>query len=128
MLVKMGLFNLFKSEYRSHDKIRNAVPDEIKKDVDEALAETKKENYLAAINIYKKIIPHYPDIGVLRNNLGCCLVSLEQFDEAETEFIEAIRITKLNRDKGIYVPRSYLKEPIRNLTKLYKTVLSKRHK
>jgi tetratricopeptide (TPR) repeat protein len=125
MLVTMGLLNLFKSKYRSPDKTQNAIPDKIKKDVDNALAEAKAGNYLSAVNIYKRLLLDYPDNGVLRNNLGCCLVNLKKFDEAEIEFIEAIRITKLNRDKGIYVPRSYPKEPGRNLNNLYKMAMSK---
>ena len=123
----MGLLNLFKSSYRSYDKITGTVPDETKKDVDEALAETKKKNYLAAINIYRRILTDYPDSGVLRNNLGCCLADLERFDEAEIEFFEAIRIIKFNRDKGIFVPRSYPKEPQRNLIKLYKSACAKKY-
>ena len=123
----MGLFHLFKSGYRSYDQIRGTVPDEVKKDVDEALAETKKGNYLSAVNIYKRIIQDYPDIGVIRNNLGCCLAHLEQFDEAESEFIKAIEISKLNRDRGIYVSRSYQKEPQRNLIKLYKSTCVKKN-
>jgi tetratricopeptide (TPR) repeat protein len=122
----MGLFDLSKSNYRSHDRISTAVPDEIKRSIIEALAETKGENYSVAVTIYKKIIPDYPNIEFIRNNAGCCLAGLEKFDEAETEFIEAIRLTKVNRDNGASVPRSYPKEPARNLIKLYKTVLSKK--
>lgn len=121
----MGLLNRCKGNYQSLDCIRNTVPDEIEKKVDEALAETKKEKYLAAISIYKIIIPDNPYLVVLRNNLGCCLAHLEKFDEAETEFVEAIRIARVDREKGIAVPRLYRREPNRNLIKLYKTVLSK---
>jgi tetratricopeptide (TPR) repeat protein len=101
--TKMGLFDVFTSDFRPNDKIRNTVPDDIKKHIDEALAETQKGNFDAAITIYKRILPDYPDNPILRNNVGCCLAHLEKFDDAETEFIEALRLTKLNREKGLYV-------------------------
>lgn len=122
----MGLFDLFRNEYHLHDGIMTTMPDGVRQYADEALAEAKEGNYLTAIGIYKKIIPDYPDLEILRNNMGCCLAGLEMFDEAETAFIEAIRISRVKRDGGVCVPRSYPKEPTRNLIKLYKTVLAKK--
>jgi hypothetical protein len=120
----MGLFHLVQNNYRSYDK----VPDEIQKNVDEALAEAKKMNYSAAVAIYKKIIPKFPEMSILHNNLGCCLARLKKYDEAETEFIEALSLIQFNRDKGTYVSRSYTKELRRNLIKLYKTIISNANK
>ena len=122
----MGLFDLFQGKYRLLEGRRNIVPEEIEKIVDEALIETKKENYPAAIKIYKGIIHDYPHIGLLRNNAGCCLAALEKFDEAETEFLEAIRLSNVKREKGTHVPRSCLRKPQRNLIRLYKKILSER--
>jgi tetratricopeptide (TPR) repeat protein len=121
-LLKMGTSIFCKSTYRTHDARGNVIPDEIKKQVDAALSETNRKNYAAAIAIYSRMVPKYPDIEIVRNNLGCCLAEIGKFDEAETEFVEALRITKSKRDKGIYVPRSFPKEPIHNLIKLYKCV------
>jgi hypothetical protein len=120
----MGLFHLVQNNYRSYDK----VPHEIKKVVDEALAEAKKKNFPGAVTIYKKIIPKYPELSVLRNNLGCCLARLKKYDEAETEFVEALSLMQFNRDNGPYVSRSYKKELTRNLIKLYKTIISNSNK
>jgi len=122
----MGPDNLFIGKYRLPSGITNALPDRIKKDSNEALIEIKKRNYPAAVAIYKRIIADFPGIGALRNNLGCCLAVLERFDEAETEFIEAMKPAKLNRDNGIFVPWSFPREPKRNLIALYKSVLSKK--
>jgi tetratricopeptide (TPR) repeat protein len=114
----MGLF--------VRDKGDNQSPVEIEKMVDEALAEMKKENYPAAIKIYEKIMPDYPFNGVFRNNLACCFAGLGKFDEAETEFVEAIRIFRVDREKGIPVPRSNLRAANRNIIRLYKAILSKK--
>jgi hypothetical protein len=122
----MVFFDLFKSNFRPDEKvIWSTAPDEIKKEADAALAEIKKGNFLAALSIYKRMITDYPEKEVLRNNAGCCLANLGKVDEAETEFIESLRLTKLNRDKGLHVPRSYPEEPKRNLIKLYKMALPK---
>jgi tetratricopeptide (TPR) repeat protein len=110
-------------KYQSHDGTRERIPDAIKIEADQALAEAKKGNFHASINVYKKIIQMCPAIGFLRNNRACCLASLEKFDEAETEFLEAIRIFSANRDKGIPIPRSCRRTTQRNLITLYKTIL-----
>jgi tetratricopeptide (TPR) repeat protein len=115
-LVFVKLFQFAMSAYRSHDP----VPDGMKHEINGALSETKKKNFPVAVNIYKRIIPDYPDSAILRNNLGCCLAILKEFDEAETEFLEAIRLSVINYQGGNFIPLRYPDEPKRNLAKLYK--------
>lgn len=95
--------------------MRQNVPDYIKPYVDRAGQYESKEKYDEAITIYREALDRYPNIAALRNNLGCCLANLERYEEAKNEFLQAIALTLINRQKGIVVPDSYPEEPQQNL-------------
>ncbi len=90
----------------------------------QALAEVKSKNYGAAVNIYKNLITDCQDSIAFHNNLGCCFAATGKYEEAESEFIEAVRLVRESREKRKYIPRPYILISRNNLIKLYKTILS----
>ena len=113
-------------KYQSYEWSGNTIPEKAQKEADDAFIEAGKGNFAASVDLYEKLKTACPEVGFVRNNLGCCLAGLEKFDEAETEFLEAIRIFNANRDKGIRVRGACRRTIQKNLINLYKTILRKK--
>src|SRR5512139_2720211 len=64
----------------------------------EALAAQQRGDATLAARKYQELLWLYPDIVAARANLGVVLVSLGRFDEAITQYREALKQVPGNRD------------------------------
>lgn len=90
-------------------------PDYIGPYNDRAQKFEKEGRYNEAIEVYREALARYPNIAGLHNNLGCCLANIEDYQQAENEFQQAIALTQANRQGGVVTPDSYPEEPMQNL-------------
>lgn len=97
------------------EKMSSNVPDFIKPYVDRGKALDDSGQHDEAIAVYREALAKHPEMAVLHNNLGCALANKERYAEAATEFMQAIKLTPLNRQSGITVPKTYPAEPEQNL-------------